>query len=203
MYSIPGSGRSPGRGHGNLLQYSYLENPMGIGAWRAVAHRFTESWTQLKQLSMHMHTCIHTADSLCCRAETNNIVKQLYSNKKKFLNKNKTCKMYIQHKIFLVGLLQSSPLSSRKIALWICMWVCMSACSQWLCIQKCTCANVCALNIYKVTLQIPCCSWLYFFQQQNVLEVITYESHKDLCQLFLTLYSMSLHKCTSFLFIAL
>ena len=30
--SIPGSGRSPGRGHGNPLQYSCLENPMGKGA---------------------------------------------------------------------------------------------------------------------------------------------------------------------------
>ena len=33
--SIPGSGRSPGKGHGNPLQYSCLENPMDRGAWRA------------------------------------------------------------------------------------------------------------------------------------------------------------------------
>ena len=33
MGSIPGSGRSPGGGHGNLLQYSCLENPMDRGAW--------------------------------------------------------------------------------------------------------------------------------------------------------------------------
>ena len=32
--SIPGSGRSPGRGHGNPLQYSCLGNPMDRGAWR-------------------------------------------------------------------------------------------------------------------------------------------------------------------------
>ena len=32
---IPGSGRSPGGGHGNALQYSCLENPMDRGAWRA------------------------------------------------------------------------------------------------------------------------------------------------------------------------
>ena len=31
--SIPGSGRSPGEGNGNLLQYSYLENPMDGGTW--------------------------------------------------------------------------------------------------------------------------------------------------------------------------
>ena len=33
--SIPGSGRSPGRGHGNPLQYSCLENHMDRGAWWA------------------------------------------------------------------------------------------------------------------------------------------------------------------------
>ena len=53
MGSIPGSGRSPGGGHGNLLQYSYLKNPMDRGAWRAIVHRIALSWTRLKQLSMH------------------------------------------------------------------------------------------------------------------------------------------------------
>ena len=33
--SIPGSGRSPGEGYGNPLQYSCLENPMYRGAWQA------------------------------------------------------------------------------------------------------------------------------------------------------------------------
>ena len=37
--SIPGSGRSPGEGNGNPLQYSYLENPMDRGAWQAAVHR--------------------------------------------------------------------------------------------------------------------------------------------------------------------
>ena len=39
--SIPGSGRSPGKGDGNLLQYSCLENPMKRGAWRATVHGVT------------------------------------------------------------------------------------------------------------------------------------------------------------------
>ena len=51
---IPGLGRSPGGGHGNLLQCSCLENPMDRGVWRAMVH--TKSWTGLKQLSMHLHT---------------------------------------------------------------------------------------------------------------------------------------------------
>ena len=36
--SIPGSGRSPGEGNGNPLQYSCLENPMDRGAWQATVH---------------------------------------------------------------------------------------------------------------------------------------------------------------------
>ena len=46
--SILGSGRSPGRGHGNPLQYSCLENPMDRGAWWALVHWATKSQTQLK-----------------------------------------------------------------------------------------------------------------------------------------------------------
>ena len=42
---IPGSGRSPGGGHGNLLQYTCLENPMDRGAWRATVHGVTRSRT--------------------------------------------------------------------------------------------------------------------------------------------------------------
>ena len=41
--SIPGSGRSPGRGKGNLLQYSCLENSMGRGAWWATVDSITKS----------------------------------------------------------------------------------------------------------------------------------------------------------------
>ena len=36
--SISGSGRLPGEGNGNPLQYSSLENPMDRGAWQATAH---------------------------------------------------------------------------------------------------------------------------------------------------------------------
>ena len=40
--SIPGSGSSPGGGHGNPLQYSCLENPMDRGVWWATVHRVAE-----------------------------------------------------------------------------------------------------------------------------------------------------------------
>ena len=41
--SIPGSGRSPGGGHGNPLQYSCLENPMDGGVWWAALHSGAKS----------------------------------------------------------------------------------------------------------------------------------------------------------------
>ena len=52
---IPGSGRSPGEGNGNPLQYSCLGNPMDSGAWQATVHEETESDTT-EQLSTHTHT---------------------------------------------------------------------------------------------------------------------------------------------------
>ena len=48
--SIPGSARSPGGGHGNLLQYSYLENPVDRAAWPATVQRIAKSQTRLKWL---------------------------------------------------------------------------------------------------------------------------------------------------------
>ena len=53
--SIPGSGRSLGRGHSNPFQYSCLENPTDRGVWCATAHRVTKSQTWLKQLK-HTHS---------------------------------------------------------------------------------------------------------------------------------------------------
>ena len=48
--SIPGLGRSPGRGNGNPLQCFYLGNPMDREAWRATVHGVIESQTQLSDL---------------------------------------------------------------------------------------------------------------------------------------------------------
>ena len=45
--SIPGSGRSPGKGNGNLLQYSCLGNPMDRGARWATVHGVTRNQTRL------------------------------------------------------------------------------------------------------------------------------------------------------------
>ena len=49
--SIPGSGKSPGEGNGNPLQYSCPENPMDGGAWWATVHRVAKSRTRLSDLT--------------------------------------------------------------------------------------------------------------------------------------------------------
>ena len=45
MGLVPGSGRYPVEGHGNPLQYTYLENPMDRGAWQAIVHRVAQCGT--------------------------------------------------------------------------------------------------------------------------------------------------------------
>ena len=45
--SIPGSGRSPGEGNGNPLQYPYLGNPMDRGAWQAIVYRVAKNQIRL------------------------------------------------------------------------------------------------------------------------------------------------------------
>ena len=53
--SIPGSGRSPGGGHGNPLQCSCLENPMDRRAWWATVHGVTKSRTRLSDWTQQQH----------------------------------------------------------------------------------------------------------------------------------------------------
>ena len=49
--SIPGSGRSPGEGNGNPLQYSCLENPVDGGAWQTTVHGVAKNRTQLSDFT--------------------------------------------------------------------------------------------------------------------------------------------------------
>ena len=62
---IPGSGRSPGEGNGNPLQYSCLENPMDRGAWWATVHGVAKSRTRLSDFTCSLvHTIEHTPSSV-------------------------------------------------------------------------------------------------------------------------------------------
>ena len=48
---IPGLGRSPGGGNGNLLQYSCLQNPMNRGAWQATVYGVAKSQARLSDFT--------------------------------------------------------------------------------------------------------------------------------------------------------
>ena len=59
VVSIPRSGRFPGGGHGNPLQYSFLINPMGRGAWQAMSPWGHKESEKTEWLSMHTCTCCY------------------------------------------------------------------------------------------------------------------------------------------------
>ena len=59
---IPGSGRSPGGGNGNPLQYSCLENSTDRGGWWTTVQGVPKCWTCL---NTHTHTHTHTHTGLC------------------------------------------------------------------------------------------------------------------------------------------
>ena len=63
--SIPGSERSPGRGHRNALQYPCLGNPMDRGAWWSIVLRVPQSQTPLKRL-ISTATCARSLIPNCC-----------------------------------------------------------------------------------------------------------------------------------------
>ena len=69
MGSIPGPGSSSGEGHGNPLQYCYLENPLDRGAWWATGHGVAKSWTRLKkQHTLRQGPAVQRGDSTQCSA---------------------------------------------------------------------------------------------------------------------------------------
>ena len=92
---VPGSGRSPGEGNGNLFQYSCLNNPMDREAWRATVHGVAESQTKLSNWTQaHIRTdCIH---------------RELYSvfygdlNGKEILKRGDTCVSIADSPCFIV-----------------------------------------------------------------------------------------------------
>ena len=63
--SIPGSGRPPGEGNGNPLQYSCLENPMDRGVWWPTIHRGAESRTRLSNCAHSTHTLAYPGGPEC------------------------------------------------------------------------------------------------------------------------------------------
>ena len=103
---IPGSGRSPGEGNCNPLQYSCLENPLDRGAWRATVLGIPESRTGLKRLSTYTwylqdnsfpaDTKVHGSSSLLCKMGDNGT--NFGGLWRQFLDK-----IYLQHLLFSGG----------------------------------------------------------------------------------------------------
>ena len=116
---IPGSGRSPGGGNGNSLQYSCLENPMDRGNWWATVHGVPKSWTRLKQLSTHaqgttegldkggkqLRTVLYLLDAL---EEALKLV--CYSSNTRFCNLSTTDLLWVSVPC-TIGCLATSPFS--------------------------------------------------------------------------------------------
>ena len=69
MALVPGLGRSPGGGNGNLLQYSCLEKPMDRGDWWAAVHGVTKSRTRLKPLSTQAPVVSRLGNKKCKRVK--------------------------------------------------------------------------------------------------------------------------------------
>ena len=63
---MPETGRSPGGGNGNPLQYSCLENLMGRGDWWVTVRRVTKSQTQLNNGAGTTCTCQNQQSHMCC-----------------------------------------------------------------------------------------------------------------------------------------
>ena len=67
--SISGSGRSPGEGNSNPLQYSCLENPIDREAWQVTVHWVAKSWTRLStsmEFLAHLLGCRHWSKGFIC-----------------------------------------------------------------------------------------------------------------------------------------
>ena len=66
------SGRSPGGGNGNPLQYSYLENPMDRGAWKATVYGVAKSWSWLSDWTCTRNDTCYNSDETWKRPSERN-----------------------------------------------------------------------------------------------------------------------------------
>ena len=106
--SIPRSGRSPGEGNGNPLQYPCLKNPMDGGAWWAAIYGVAQSRTRLKWLSSSSN--LRYADDTTLMAEREEELKSLLM-KVKEESENFGLKLNIQK----TKVTASSPITSWQI----------------------------------------------------------------------------------------
>ena len=110
--SIPGSGRSPGEGYGNPLQYSYLENFMDEGAWWATVHGIAKSWKLLSNF-----TFTYVCKVLSQKSLDSSSIKQ--SGDKKTLMIHLYNSVYPNH-FLRIYLLHTTTLTCLKLSFHVC-----------------------------------------------------------------------------------
>jgi len=117
--SMSGLRRSPGRGHGNPLQYSCLENAMDKGTWWVIVHGFEKSQTRLTEhvcARTHMHTCTHTHAHTHTHARTHTILGRWICLERKGLFALMTHSILAQSTVFRVPDNQSKAGSEPNLS---------------------------------------------------------------------------------------
>ena len=113
--SIPGLGRSPGGGHGNLLPYSCLENPMDRGDWQAAVHGS-------KELNMNEVKC-----TPCIMLQVIVLIKALVKSDilklKWYLTEIKHCWLWTCNKNHQESIVSCSPCSHLFSNFWFSWYV--------------------------------------------------------------------------------
>ena len=133
--SIPGSGRSPGGGNGNPLQYSCLENTMDGGTWLTTVHRGAKSWTRLSNWAQHTHRWLKTTELILWEFWRPEVWNQNVDRAKlpqKALEKNPSllasCSCWWVLAVFGTPWLADTSVQSISIFAWICLTIYMSMC---------------------------------------------------------------------------
>ena len=109
--SVPGSGRFPGGRHGNLLQYSCLENLMERGAWQAFVHGITKNQTWLKHvytpthIYMQMYVCMYVYMYVSSRRRKASFWLQQSLMKGCTININKEIGLWIDISVYIFHIL--------------------------------------------------------------------------------------------------
>ena len=167
--STPGSGRSPGEGYDNPLQYSYLEKPKERGTWWATVHRVTQSQTQLKQVSMHTHgsstfSFLRYLQTVLHSSRTNLHFRQHFPPSPAYLQifyngHSDQCEV-------IVVVLYISLISSDIEHLFMCfLAICMSS------LEKCLFRSLAHIFDRVVLLILNCMSYLYILEIRDGREI--------------------------------
>ena len=135
--SIPGSGRIPGEGNGNPLQYVCLENPMDRGAWRATVHGVAKSWTRLSNFHFSLHKVI------CIKGLATVYVPQGLQMLVCFKNSFQI-QLWTNHIYTYIRLVYVCMYMFICVLIYICICVCVCVCAcLCVCVYVCACLCVC------------------------------------------------------------